>query len=80
MVQDWMDKSDKAYNGRVVFVNDSGNVVAYEHNFDTTEEVENWVLGTMMQAVKDNPNIEEVDGDWESVGMMGKTFKMFVGF
>lgn len=72
--------SGKMYSGVVVYFDaDTEETGRIERAFATQEGAEHWVLRTMMKAVKEHPGIEEVEGDWESPGGLGKTFRMSVG-
>lgn len=67
------------YDCVVTWQKDDLTEVTMKHNWDTVGEAEDWIFATMIKAVKDNPNIENVSADWECSGM-GKTFEINVGF
>lgn len=67
------------YDCVVTWQKDDLTEITMKHNWDTVDEAEDWIFATMVKAVKDNPNIENVSADWEC-GCMGKTFEINVGF
>lgn len=69
------------YDCIVTWQEDDLTEITMKHNWDTIDEAEDWIFATMVKAVKDNPNIENVSADWERHSMgMGKTFEINVGF
>ena len=67
------------YDCVVTWQEDNFTEITMKHNWDTTDEAEDWIFATMVKAIKDNPNIENVSADWECGGM-GKTFEINVGY
>lgn len=70
---------DCAYDCIVTYQTDDLTDVTLKRTAGTEEKAESWILESMCKAVRDNPNIEVVSGDWEHAGM-GKTYELAVGF